>query len=193
MILLTLDTNVLIDGLETTCTEPKQQVYKRLLALHEAKLVEIGMTTRFEQDKVNDRVPARVKRQREERARFPTVQGPMRLGASRLGFDVFVDGELMNGLEQIFGTKTYTSVSRHNTLWDIDHLYGHRAAGREYFLTYDNGILRRANRLERLGIRVWNPESFLNAVRVAENQVETADELDALLPAALGKAFKEES
>lgn len=45
---------------------------------------------------------------------------------------------------------------------DWDHLQGHYLAGRQFFLTWDGGILFLATELqERLGIFVMKPEEFL--------------------------------
>ncbi len=189
MILLTLDVNVLISGLDANDRVDKQEAYEKLLTLQEAGLVDIGMTTRFEQDKAHDRDPVRAEYHQRERQRFANLPGPMRWGYSRWGYDVLVSETIMEELQRLFGIKDFASANKH-TVWDVDHLYGHLTAGRDYFLTYETRILKRAKRLESLGIRVWDPRSLVNGAQIAEREAKTAAELDALLPAVLDKVFK---
>lgn len=193
MIRVTLDMNVLISGVDANEHPEKQQAYQKLLVLQGLGLIDIGMTTRFEQDKADDRDAARVKQHQQELSKFasPSIPGPARWDHSRWGQDVWGGDTMSMELEQLFGIKDFASANKH-TVWDIDHHYGHRVAGRDYFLTYERRLLNRAKQLNSIGVRVWDTRKFVNAVQVAEQQVEILDELDALLPTVLDRAFKGE-
>ncbi len=190
MITVTLDTNVLIDGTEAGSDPEKQQAYHALREWHDRGVFIIGLTTRFAVDKIGDRDPARVERQRQEAARYSVVPGPGRYGISRYGQDLYVDQAVMNTLAGLFGAA-YSATGRNNTLWDADHLYGHRIAERDYFLTYDKPVLRKAPQLLALGIRVHDPRPFVQAIQLIEATLPASDQLERLLPAALDLALRE--
>ncbi len=158
MIKLTIDTNVLLSGLDGT--EERRAVFERLMQLRELAVVDIGLSTRFEKDKQLDADIERVKRDYAIARWFPVVPGPFRLDVSRLGQDLLADGEVMDKLQRLFGIDNPANANS-RTLWDVDHLYGHFAAGRDYFLTWEERILKKSRHLAELGIRVLRPDAFL--------------------------------
>lgn len=189
MLTITLDTNVLIDGVEVDSAPDKQHAYRTLRDLHDRGVIAIGFTTRLEQDKANDPEPDRVERQRQEAAQFTNVPGPARWDISRWGFDAWGSDELTRPLEDLFGA-VYGPTGRNNSVWDNDHLHGHAMAQRDYFLTYDKPVLKKAPQLFALGIRVWHARPFVATVRQTEAALGPDDSLDELLPAALDRAFR---
>jgi len=191
MITVTLDTNVLIDGTELDSDPEKRLTYRALSEFSHRGTISIGLTSRLHEDKQNDKDLARVRRQLREAARYRTIPGPFRIGVSRLGVDTFVDETLLDSIAQLFGAK-YDDTGRLNTLWDVDHLYGHAIAKRDYFVTYERRILNKAPQLLALGIRAWDPRPFSQAVQLIESTLRDSEHFDALFPVILDRAFRGE-
>ena len=156
---ITIDTNVLIDGLDG---EPENRaVFDALLSLHREGRVEIALSTRLEQDKSDDSDVGRVGRHHEAAKEFAVIGGPARINVSRLGSrDVIADGDQANRLAKMFGVQNFASANKH-TVWDVDHLYAHWSDDRDVFLTYDKGILNKKRALKNAGIVVMDPPEFL--------------------------------
>jgi len=165
MILVTLDTNVLIGGVDGTPED--KAVFQRLWKLWTGKCIDIALTSRFDQDKADDQDLERVKRQYRIARMFPVVPAPFRLGVSMLGQDVLV-GKDFKPIQHLFGVEDVASANRH-TMWDVDHLYGHLMAKRDYFLTAERRILKKEASLARLGIKVLHPARLIDAIARVQN------------------------
>jgi hypothetical protein len=162
MITVTLDTNVILAGLDGS--DDERRAFQSLLRLVGHGLIKVAVTSRVHQDKHKDEDLERVKRDYGVfLTMFPVIGAPFRLDVSIVGGpDVWVDTELFSLLDRLFTSR------QENTMWDIDHLYGHRAANRDYFLTHDTSILNKVAGLDLLGIQVMSPLIFADAAAEAE-------------------------
>ncbi|MCH7616673.1 MAG: hypothetical protein J4N36_06375 [Chloroflexi bacterium] len=156
---VTIDTNVLIDGLDGV--SEKRAAFDALLSLRREGKVEIALSTRLEQDKSNDSDVDRIRRHYEAAASFDVIGAPARIEVSRIGSrDVIADGEQANRLAKLFGVEKPATANKH-TLWDVDHLYAHWSDRRNVFLTYDRPILNKRGGLKDAGIVVMDPREFI--------------------------------
>lgn len=184
MITLTLDSNVLFCGLDGS-TEQKA-AFQAIWEIHDAGIANIALTSRFDEDKAADQNLERVKRHYRIARIFDTIPTAFRVDVSIIGQDV-IAGEMASQLEALFGIGS-RPFEKHNTMCDVDHLYGHWSAKRDYFLTYDRGILTKQAELAELGISVIDPLDFAAAVlRARQHSEATADDLESLLRADLGE------
>ena len=120
------------------------------------------MTTRVEQDKQGDANTARRDRDLKAAAKFKRVGSLVRVGVTRIGSpDGIGDGEFARSLQKMLNLSGSFSSKRWNTMMDVDHLYGHWADNRDYFLTHDRGILNKRVDLAGVGITVCTPEEFV--------------------------------
>lgn len=186
MITLTLDSNVLFSGLDGY-TEQKS-AFQEIWELHNEEIASIALTSRFDEDKEGDSNLDRVKRHYRIARIFETIPTAFRIDVSMIGQDVIADGEVSSQLESLFGIGS-RPFEKHNTMCDVDHLYGHWLAKREYFLTYDKGILEEHEKLAKFGIRVINPVDFAAAIlRARQHSGGTGGDLESLVRAELGQA-----
>ncbi len=178
MINVTLDCNVLFVELDQS--QQHRDTLQALYSLHRRRLIEIASTSRLVEDTKRDKDRVRAKRHVDKANEFPSIPTALRLGVSMIGVDVLADAELLSNLQHLFRVPN-VPPGRPNTLWDVDHLYGHRIAGRDYFLTYEESIRKKDEQLEKLGIHVVEPSVFTAAAKVAEKaagkSIATFDDL----------------
>lgn len=141
---------------------------------HGEKAIEIALTTRFDEDKANDADLERVKRHYRVVRLFPVIGGPFRSGVSIVGGPDRTSSDSFYDLQKLFGLGDRARAKK-NTVWDIDHLWGHHIGARDYFLTTERRILNKRKRLAALGIQVMDPTPF---VTVLEN-ISTSLNADA--------------
>ena len=158
MMRITIDTNVLICGIDGSLEE--QKVFDDLMSLKQRELLDIAITSRFDQDKKKDSDLERVKKHYQIARMLTAIPSSFRCGISLLGQDRLVDEVVYKPLSKLFKVED-SEKANHNTLMDVDHLYGHWVDNREYFLTYENRILRKKEALVKLNIKVDNPSNFL--------------------------------
>src|SRR5687768_5542775 len=81
MIKITLDTNVLIGGLDGKTHE--RDIYRQLVAWHNKGIVEMAFSNRVEKDKETDKDGANAYRHLFEAAKFIEIPSPFRVGVSQ--------------------------------------------------------------------------------------------------------------
>jgi hypothetical protein len=158
MLRITLDTNVLISGLDQS-DSAKRDVFAKLRLLEKQGYIQLALTSRFDRDKEDDQDIERVKRHYRVARDFSNLGGPFRIGVSAIGgLDGLVGGDEPD-FQAVFGITDPTTANPH-TLSDVDHLFAHWRAGYDYFLTYDRPVLKKAGKLRELGVTVISPDSF---------------------------------
>jgi len=158
MFKLTLDTNVIIGGLDGI--DEERTVYNKLIEWHNTGLIEIAVSNRIEKDKATDKDAAKAYRHLVEATRFTEISSTFRIGVTQ-EHGILADESIIKCLHVIFEAEG--EPRRRNTLWDIDHLYGHFVDNRDWFLTNDAKIWRKWPYLKRLRIRVSTPKAFTTA------------------------------
>lgn len=159
MLRITIDTNVILSGFDGTARQ--QAIFCRLQELHQQNIIDVAVTNRFTQDKETDSDRDQARRDIAAAAQFTIIASPFRMGLPQNdGF--LVDDKTALFLNTLFSV---TESTKKNTLWDIDHLYGHLADKRDFFLTYEKrGILHKAPFLAEIGIYVVNPDIFITII-----------------------------
>lgn len=173
---LTLDTNILRDWAwsEGRSTESRyihnaeakrkelEGLFKKLRALRDAGVCEIGITTRLYMDygkgpkelpqNIADMIGSYVHVAPPDMFDFPLsfpVVFPNKEGVQRIFDDVFPDSQL--------GHRKY-----HKNQKDAWQLYAHQATDRDIFVTEDKGILQRQSTLaEKWGIQVKSLREYV--------------------------------
>lgn len=159
VIKITIDTNVLIGGLDGDSIE--RELYHRLVEWHQQGIIEIAVSNRIEKDKETDKDAAKAYRHLVEATKFTEISSPFRVGVTQ-EHGIMGDESILQCLHDLRQVD-YSSKNR-NTLWDIDHLYGHFIDNRDWFLTYEDKIWKKRPFLARLRINVSIPNVFVSAV-----------------------------
>jgi hypothetical protein len=156
---VTLDTNVLQ---ELWRDQPKRAVVERLLALGEARALDLAITARIREDIPDEPLASKISRLPDlgvaETGSVARL-GYCALGRDSLGSDAFEDFRLQLESSRKKGDAKLPD-------WrDLDHLHAHMLQERTVFLTWDRPILRLSQDLQdRFGIRVQAPEEFLEEI-----------------------------
>lgn len=172
MIKLTIDTNILIGGIDGT--ESEKGIFNKLVNLHNNGIVNVAISNRLEQDKENDPRPEQKIRHLVAAKQFTEISSPFRI-AVKQSHGFLVVKSIGECLEYIFSITI--DSSRKNTTWDTAHLYGHLASNRDYFLTTENRILKKRPFLKRIRINVAHPMQFLHAFEEVK-QLGVVDEAE---------------
>lgn len=166
---LTFDTNSLVNAFDAT--SPSATSVDELKALIQYGLsgkVEIAVTTRVEDDLLQDKDPNRLATMLSLLPIMPVIGSDFRLDMSKLSdIDLLTGPDSISGEVQriLFPGLTETDRRFNNKRNDIDHVVGHYRGGRDILVTDDRGILRRADELGRtFGIVVKNPGDCLRFV-----------------------------
>lgn len=171
VIRVTLDTNVLIGGLDGK--EEEQEIYRRLVSWHEQQTIEIAISNRIEKDKETDKDRAKSYKHLLEATRFTEISSPFRVGVSQ-DHGIMGDESVLQCLHKIRDVD-YATTSL-NTLWDIDHLYGHFISHRDWFLTNEGKIWKKRPFLSRIRINVSTPAVFTKAVETLITKKDLSSE-----------------
>ncbi|AZO13996.1 hypothetical protein EJ069_04245 [Mesorhizobium sp. M2A.F.Ca.ET.043.05.1.1] len=132
--------------------------------------VNLAITTRVEIDFGRDRDDGRRAEMMHHIAMIPVIGTVARWDQSRFdGADVLVARHHQSLLAEVKGIVfpglTPESGKYANKLADLDHLVGHKLAGRDIFVTDDGGLLRRYQQLrDSVGILVMSPAEALRFV-----------------------------
>jgi hypothetical protein len=165
---VTLDTNVLQ---ELWNDRPKRAVVERLLALAEAKGIDLAVTARVREDIPDEPLASKIRTLPDlgvaETGSVARL-GHWVLGRDSLGSDAFEDFRL-----QLESSRKERDPKLPD--WrDWDHLHAHMLQGRTVFVTWDRPILRLSQVLrDRFGIRVQAPEDFLDESETDATQSPT--------------------
>ncbi len=160
VITVTLDTNVLVAYWKE---EDNALVAESLLNLAQQGKIDLAITSRINADIPRPSLADRINELPD--LKVQQIGAPFRFGHSSWdegdvwGSDVFI--EVVTSLEE-----EPNQAGRQKRDWrDWDHLQGHYLRRREFFLTWDDGILVLASKLrEKLGIVAMKPEEFLASV-----------------------------
>lgn len=168
---ITIDTNCVIglfDGESKSATSVDE--LRELMRYALSGVVQIAITTRVEVDFGRDKNEERRAEMMHYISMLPVIGTVARWDQSRFdGADVFVGPEHQGLLDEVkrvvFPGLQPESGKFLNKLADIDHLVGHKLAGRDIFVTDDAGILRRYVELrDGPGILVMSPAECLRYV-----------------------------
>ena len=142
-----------------------------LLKLAQEHQVELAVTTRLESEAKHEETLVAY-RELIESGTVQVIGATFRLNHSRLGGpDTLVDeGEWKRIARAVFPNRNPEIMFRPKgnlppSSLDIDHLYGHLRAERDYFVTRDKKIIRAKIRLASLGIKVCTPEQMVKAAK----------------------------
>jgi predicted nucleic acid-binding protein len=153
---LTLDTNLIIEYWKV---HKKEGVVKKLLQLSQIGLVDLVVAARIREDVPREPLSKQVNNLAE--IGIGESGSLARLGFWQLGRDQLGDEDFIS-----FSTKVAemaaTSGAREPDWRDWDHLHAHYLQARDYFLTWDKGILGiREGLSSEFGIIVLTPEEYL--------------------------------
>lgn len=163
---LTVDTNAIRDYAEPH--REGHKIAKELIELHDAGTCQIRVTTRFDSD-----VPGGPLRSKLEA--LPVLDNPQigtvfRLDVSRLDSgDMIASEEWAKEADELmallFPGATSESGRHRNRMADVDHLMGHKIAGRDIFVTNEKAILNQREALSaKFGITVMSPGEAVEKV-----------------------------
>ncbi|MXY69320.1 MAG: hypothetical protein F4Y47_12310 [Acidobacteriia bacterium] len=157
IILVTLDTNI---PQALWRDEDNAEVVGQLLALAADGRIDLAITTRIEYDTPSPPLSDRV----GDLAGLgvTTIGAPFTWNVSSWNSgDYWVSEQDIALEEQIKRTLTEMRMKLPEDT-DFAHIFGHRAAERDIFLTWDKPILRAASLLhDELDVRILQPEDFI--------------------------------
>ena len=172
---ITLDTNCVINLFDQASESATSVDELKALVRHAMEGdIEISVTTRVKADLLNDKDRARCASLLGHLQLFPVVPTLARWDVSNWDEDLWAgdeDAELSDDIQNILSPGLDTD-DRHfsNKVNDIDHLTGHKIAGRDIFVTDDRGIRKKGKELaDRIGILVMSPSQCLEELRSSNN------------------------
>lgn len=156
---LTLDTSVVFRLLEHRPQDPRLAFVEQLMALATGGEVDLAVTARIREDIPNEPLASRLNELSILGVSETLVVG--RWGVSRWG--EFIWGSSDFGGYYDTACELARQRGKNPPDWrDWDHLHSHLLQGRDYFLTWDQGILCLAQQLlEKFGVVVLTPEAAL--------------------------------
>ena len=159
---LTLDTNII---LEYWKFQEKRSVVEKLLELSDSGRADLVVTARIREDIQRAPFSKRVNELTE--IGIGESGSVTRLGFWKLGRDQLADDDFVS-----FSTKVAelaaTSGVREPDWRDWDHLHAHYLQRRDYFLTWDKGILGiRKGLKSEFEIEVLTPDEYLDKIEDA--------------------------
>ena len=158
---VTLDTNVVREWWED---QDKIEHVRELLELGKSRRLDLAVTGRIADDIPNPPLANRINEL--PNLDVHNVGSVIRFGHWRVGIDVAGrDGfEGFLGSPAVVNKLNRMSARRRPDWRDWDHLRTHYRYNRDYFLTWDRGILEFAEELhETLGVLVREPETYLSS------------------------------
>ena len=156
---VTLDANVLHGQFDTG--RPYHKDVLKLLSWHKQGLIQAYLTTRIEKDILWEPLRSQV-----ISLDLEVVGAGFRLDFSRLdGEDRLHSEDSVRCRDKImkmlFPNKRSSDSDYGNCLADVDHLFGHREAGHDVFITEDGAIYGKAVQLAKMGIVVSRVSEFI--------------------------------
>lgn len=168
---ITIDTNCVVglfDSKSTTATSVEE--LRELMRYALSGVVQISVTTRVEVDFERDKDDERRTEMLHHISMFPVIGTVARLRQGESDEENVLAEPMHQGFldevrRVVFPGLQPNSGRFLNKLADIDHLVGHKLAGRDVFVTDDTGILRRCAELRNgPGILVMSPAECLRYV-----------------------------
>lgn len=169
--LITIDSNCVV-GLfdQGSATATSVDELRNLMRYALSGVIRIAVTTKVEVDFARDQNDERRRAMLEQMAMLPVIAATFRLDESQLDEPDVILGSHEQGLWDeiqriVFPGLNENSGKRANKIADVDHLFGHKLAARDVFVTDDRDILRRYLELrDGPGIIVMSPEQCLRYV-----------------------------
>lgn len=168
MIKITLDTNCIINLLDFKATTPTSvDELSEIIRYSMEGDANIAITTRVESDFNNDPNSERKKEMMQKIRMFPVIGTVARFGSSKYDSGDWYTGQEDQSLEEELKAILFPALDKKdprysNKINDIDHLIGHIKHKRDIFVTDDQGILRRAEKIkEAFSTQIMNPSQCL--------------------------------
>lgn len=164
----TLDTTCIIDLHQVEHPEFRQAMAK-LIKLARSQELDLSVTTRVESQATREPTINEY-RNLVDNGTIQVVPSTTRLDYWKLGTDVLPDERLWKSIAQaVFPSRDPEILFRQpgkkvRDAVDIDHLYGHLLAKRDYFITRDEDILQAREELATLGIQVRKPAELIEEI-----------------------------
>jgi hypothetical protein len=139
-------------------------ILQYLLRAHREGIFDVAISSRFKLDKKNDSDNERKVYQEQIVAQLRVVPAVFRLGVDYETNEIglLADDDVHQQLFCLFDIDPTTRGGQHS-LYDVDHLYSHRVAKRDIFVTADGTTLRKRAVLKEVGINVTRPDTFVEA------------------------------
>lgn len=169
MLKITLDTNCII-----LYFEQGNEFVAQLIRYALERKVDLAITTRAYADLERDKLNERKKSMLKKIGSFPVLRTGARWGVSKWDSGDFWAGKdyeaLTREIQEILFPFLDTYDPRFkNKICDVDHLAGHIWARRDFFVTYDDGFLRRKEQIdERWGVKIFSPQECIEQIRKLE-------------------------
>ena len=153
---VTLDTNIVIEYLEQ---RGKAEIVESLLELAQNGQLDLRVSGRIREDMKRPDAPDRINRLPGLGIR--EIGAIIRTGCWRPGRDTAGSTKFQEVVNSLPDDPNLPKRKRPD--WrDLDHLQAHYLNERDFFLTWDNGILNAASHFkEKLGIVIMKPEEYL--------------------------------
>ena len=157
---VTLDTNVVREWWDD---RSKVEHVEKLLELGEKSEIDLAVTSRIHDDIPNP--PLANKINNLPNLNIREIGAVIRFGHWKVGVDTVGIDEFKKFSDSLVASKKFSHMNKNKQPdWrDRDHVHTHYRYGRDYFLTWDKGILHFKEELhEGLGIAVMEPEEYLS-------------------------------
>ncbi|MET7242352.1 hypothetical protein ABZT49_03200 [Methylobacterium sp. EM32] len=169
---ITLDTNAIINHFDLVHTSPTSRAeLEEIMQMWEDNEIDVAITTRVEADLGQDRDKARRDAMLAKAEVLPVFGSIFRLSSSDLdGADVMMSDKHKDTVKKIADILSPAGIDRNaktflNKINDVDHLAGHKMAGRDVFVTDDGTMNKKAPELKVLGIEVMRHAEALVEIR----------------------------
>lgn len=156
---VTLDTDVVRDWWEN---RSKVQHVKKLLELGKKFEIDLAVTRRIRDDVPNQPLAAKINDL--PNLLIHEIGAIIRPNNWQPGIDIIGITEFVNLIGSIETSDEFNHMNKEKRPCpnDWDHIHTHYRYGRNYFLTWDKGILHFKKEFEDFGIKVMNPEEYLS-------------------------------
>lgn len=156
---VTLDTNVVKTWWEN---RSKVEYVKTLIELGEKFEIDLAVTGRIHDDVPDQPLAAKINDL--PNLLIDEIGAIIRINNWKVGIDTGGITEFVNFIEAIATSNKFDHMSKKRQPdWrDWDHIHTHYRYGRNYFLTWDRGILHFKKEFEDFGIKVMKPEDYLS-------------------------------
>lgn len=156
---VTLDTNVVIEWWDN---QDKVEYVDKLLELGKKFEIDMAVTRRIRDDLLKRSSIAEINDL--PNLLIDEIGAIIRINNWKPGTDIGGITEFVNFTESIETSDKFNHMSeKRQPDWrDWDHIHAHYRYGRNYFLTWDGGILHFQKEFEEFGIKVMKPEDYLS-------------------------------
>lgn len=156
---VTLDTNVIIEWWDN---QDKVEYADKLLELGKKFEIDMAVTRRIRDDLLKRSSIAEINDL--PNLLIDEIGAIIRMNNWKPGIDTGGITEFVNFIGSIETSDKFDHMSeKRQPDWrDWDHIHTHYRYGRNYFLTWDRGILHFQKELEEFGIKVMKPEDYLS-------------------------------